>query len=255
MNNVNLMSIAYLINNSTDTYYHTEITLLKEEVPYIFSYNENNDNSVEQETAPTFSLNSVWENEGMLSYQVRTNSTQFVMNSHQIQNNAANDTQMNSKVEINSDEETISDDEVIYFYQKKETSKGILKGRWREEEEKKLIALIAQFGGNRGTFEMETWSKIANKMKSRTIAQIKYHWSQHLNSNRKKYPWTKEEDKILKEQVQIHPNQWQIIAESLPGRTNKQIEIRWKEKLVNKRISCWTVQEDKILITHLTQNI
>ncbi|XP_076952652.1 uncharacterized protein LOC143626442 [Bidens hawaiensis] len=70
-------------------------------------------------------------------------------------------------------------------------------------------------------------------------------------ANSSKGPWTKEEDRILKQLVEKHGGRkWSHIAQMLKGRIGKHCRERWHNHLkpnINKEF--WTEEEDSILIT------
>ncbi|KDQ13682.1 hypothetical protein BOTBODRAFT_33384 [Botryobasidium botryosum FD-172 SS1] len=65
-------------------------------------------------------------------------------------------------------------------------------------------------------------------------------------------PWTAEEDRLLTQAVESHgdnTDSWALIAQAVPGRSNKACRKRWKHSLnpaVKK--SPWTPEEDHLLI-------
>ncbi|KAK1731506.1 uncharacterized protein BDZ83DRAFT_787187, partial [Colletotrichum acutatum] len=65
--------------------------------------------------------------------------------------------------------------------------------------------------------------------------------------------WTSQEDDILKREVQGKMRQggsvqnWNDIAMSLPGRTNKDCRKRWAKIQVDIRKGAWTQEEDERL--------
>jgi hypothetical protein len=65
-----------------------------------------------------------------------------------------------------------------------------------------------------------------------------------------KNKWTPEEDAMLTEAVQRHGRSWLPIAESIPGRTNRQCRSRWMRQLDpnNNSKGEWTREEDIMLI-------
>ena len=69
------------------------------------------------------------------------------------------------------------------------------------------------------------------------------------NLNRPKQKFSKEEDEILRKQVQIHGEKhWNYVASFLKGRTAKQCRERWKNYLSPEvSHSEWTQEEDLLL--------
>jgi hypothetical protein len=68
--------------------------------------------------------------------------------------------------------------------------------------------------------------------------------------HRPKAKWTADEDEILVGLVQVHGAQrWNVLADSLPGRTGKQCRERWLIKLSPECVSAlWTLEEDQTLL-------
>jgi len=66
--------------------------------------------------------------------------------------------------------------------------------------------------------------------------------------NRKRNPWTAQEDAKLLELMKKHGQCWAIISSSLPGRTGKQVRDRYVNNLA-PGIECgnWTSEEDEII--------
>ncbi|CAN8074643.1 unnamed protein product [Agarophyton chilense] len=61
--------------------------------------------------------------------------------------------------------------------------------------------------------------------------------------------WTPQEDDRLRRLAKLRPENWNVIAESLPGRTGKQCRERWLNHLQDGiRKGFWTAKEDEIII-------
>ncbi len=61
--------------------------------------------------------------------------------------------------------------------------------------------------------------------------------------------WTSIEDRRLRQLAEASPDNWNVIAASLPGRTGKQCRERWLNHLrPNIRKGNWTEDEDKIIL-------
>ena len=67
--------------------------------------------------------------------------------------------------------------------------------------------------------------------------------------------WDENEDKILKQLVQTHGKQWNLIAQHLPKRTASQVAARW-EKCLDPNITKgpFTAEEDQLIINYVNQN-
>ncbi|KAF9999783.1 hypothetical protein BGZ79_006634 [Entomortierella chlamydospora] len=72
------------------------------------------------------------------------------------------------------------------------------------------------------------WSVIASHVvPGRTGVQAQARWSEALDPQVKKGPWTAEEDALLLKGVQQSEKCWIWIADGIPGRTQRQCRTRW----------------------------
>ena len=93
--------------------------------------------------------------------------------------------------------------------------------RFEYEEDKKLKALIQQFGE-------KNWNFIASMMPGRNRRQCKDRWEQHLSPKVNNTPWTEEEEVLLKGLVQKFGNDWIKIARMFEGRPLPQVRNKWR---------------------------
>ncbi|KAJ6755272.1 MYB PROTEIN-RELATED [Salix purpurea] len=75
---------------------------------------------------------------------------------------------------------------------KKGSSATLIKGQWTEEDDRKLIRLVKQFG-------VRNWAQIAEKLHGRVGKQCRERWHNHLRPDIKKDSWSEEEESILVE--------------------------------------------------------
>jgi myb proto-oncogene protein len=117
------------------------------------------------------------------------------------------------------------------------------KGKWTEDEDKRLSALVVQYKG-------KNWKKVAEGLDGRTDVQCLHRWQKVLNPELVKGPWSKEEDDTVMQLVHKHgPKKWSLIASFLPGRIGKQCRERWHNHLnPDIKKEGWTPEEDSTII-------
>lgn len=113
---------------------------------------------------------------------------------------------------------------------------------WTPEEDKELKKGLFAHG-------IRSWQAVASSMStSKTDAQCFHRYENVIRMCRGH--WTKNEDSIMSHIIQqTGPQDWNIVASYLPGRSGKQCRERWKNHLApNIQKGPWSKEEDTILL-------
>ncbi|CAM9866931.1 unnamed protein product [Chrysoparadoxa australica] len=103
---------------------------------------------------------------------------------------------------------------------KKVLCPGLKKGQWTAEEDSRLLALV-----NQG---FKNWGLLAEHMPGRISKQCRERWCHHLDPNIRKGNFTEEEEAHICAMQQEVGNKWAQIAQTMEGRTENAVKIRWK---------------------------
>jgi lysophospholipase L1-like esterase len=109
--------------------------------------------------------------------------------------------------------------------------------QWAPEEDTKLAEAVKRHGTD--------WVAVAALVHGRPNRQCRRRWTLILDPaiRKKAGKWTPEEDTKLIEAVKKHGTSWVAVAALVPGRTNRQCNRRWSDRLDPNRASN-TVEED-----------
>ena len=94
------------------------------------------------------------------------------------------------------------------------------KGRkWNATDDRMLICLVQQFGGN--------WKEIAFRFPGKTQKQVKERWINQLDPQIADIPWTFEDDMLLVFCVRRFGRSWCRITQEMPGRSELMLKNRF----------------------------
>ncbi|ORX62281.1 hypothetical protein DM01DRAFT_1331728 [Hesseltinella vesiculosa] len=109
---------------------------------------------------------------------------------------------------------------------------NIHKGRWTEYEDSILRYSVLEYANvtdSQGRAQPIPWNRIAERIPNRTGIQCQARWTEALDPYVRKGKWGTEEDELLRSGVDEHGRCWIRIAESIPGRTQRQCRTRWMQ--------------------------
>lgn len=96
------------------------------------------------------------------------------------------------------------------------------------------------------------WNQVMYFIKSHNLLQVKYLWHKLCSEEVSNQGWTKEEDNALLKSIEKYGEQdWNRIASSLPGRSNKSCRERYFLRLKHstRALGGWRRKEDSLLLS------
>lgn len=104
------------------------------------------------------------------------------------------------------------------------------KFKFTKSEDNQLFNLVKLYGEN-------DWRTIADQMPYRTPRQCRERWTNYVNPNLNKKPWSISEDMYLVMKHHDFGNKWKIIQRFFPGRSKNDIKQRIKHLNNNDHLS------------------
>jgi len=160
--------------------------------------------------------------------------------------------QMEEESKENNESEPGTASEAVKNYRERKRNKQV----WTEEENMLLGQQISFYNMQGKSIDWRAIStEFSNAGYNRTHTQLKRHW-RVCDPNRKKGPWSVEEDMRLVEVVKelsrgmpISASLWHAVAERISGRSSKQCKERWEYKHdTTKRRGPFDEEEDRELM-------
>ena len=102
---------------------------------------------------------------------------------------------------------------------------------WLPQEDERVRRLVAARGPKQWPKLAVAFNETLDEKDQRTVKQIMYRWTEHLDPDVNRDPFTVDEIKIIRDAQRRMPNAWTEIAALLPGRTERRVNDFWRDTI------------------------
>jgi hypothetical protein len=110
---------------------------------------------------------------------------------------------------------------------KKRKIRQTSRSTFTQKEDQTIIKHVDKYGTN-------NWASCALKLPNRNGKQCRERYTQQLDPNISKEPWSEFEDNLLLDLTKRFGKRWTLIAQFLPGRTCNNVKNRYNSKYCKK---------------------
>jgi len=133
-------------------------------------------------------------------------------------------------------------------------SSGTLRpGVWSEQEDSYMKELLQAGKQKWGAIASLLNEHFHKGLRVRTGKQCKERWSNHLNPDINRGPWTPSEDLKLLECYSFLGNKWSLIAKRIANRTESSVKNRVKSMLNKEKQNLSTLQKPQDVVNFLIE--
>ncbi|RCI00955.1 Myblike DNAbinding domain-containing protein [Rhizopus stolonifer] len=117
--------------------------------------------------------------------------------------------------------------------------------RWTLEEKKILQQLLQ----GQNDADKINWEAVQQKLpKKRTVGRIKQFWQNSIQPSLNRGSWTQKETTKLKELVELHGKNFELIAREMGSRSEEQCRNKWAYEVNTLKKGEFTKEEDEALM-------